>query len=152
MTLVKFRLQLRLYKSYFERTKMLKISRKVEYGIIALKYLHSQDSLCKSKEISKKFGIPPEVMAKILQGLAKAQFIQSIQGAKGGYKLVRCPAEISMKDVIEVIDGPIQIVDCVLGKDHCPQRGVCNIQGPLSNVQEKLCEFFGGITLVDLVR
>jgi len=65
---------------------------------------------------------------------------------------VRCPAEISMKDVIEVIDGPIQIVDCVLGKDHCPQRGVCNIQGPLSNVQEKLCEFFGGITLVDLVR
>jgi len=130
---------------------MLKISRKVEYGIIALKYLHSQKSLCKSKEISNKFGIPPEVMAKILQGLAKAQFIQSIQGAKGGYKLVRNPSEISMKDVIEVIDGPIEIVDCVLGKCRCPQAGVCNIQSPLSSVQEKLCEFFGDITLVDLV-
>lgn len=131
---------------------MLKISRKVEYGIIALKYLHSQDSLCKSKEISKKFGIPSEIMAKILQGLAKAQFIQSIQGAKGGYKLVRSPAEINMKDVIEVIDGPIQIVDCISGKRHCPQAGMCNIQGPLTDVQEKLCGFFNDITLVDLVK
>ena len=133
---------------------MLKISRKVEYGIIALTYLHTQKNLCKSKEISEKFGIPPAIMAKILQELARAQFVQSTQGAKGGYKLARNPSEINMKDIIEVIDGSMCIVDCFLGKHHCPQgeMGVCTIKEPIHAVQDKLCEFFEDITLVDFVK
>lgn len=132
---------------------MLKISRKVEYGIIALKHLYLQDSLCKSKEISEKFSIPTEIMAKILQGLARAEFLNSIKGASGGYKLARKASDISIKDIIEAIDGPMGIVDCVLKKDSCPQSimGVCNIQIPLIQVQEKLCDFFTNITLMDLV-
>lgn len=133
---------------------MLKVSRKSEYGLIALRYIWEKNSLCTAREISDNFFIPLENMAKILQSLTRAGLLSSVKGVQGGYRLARNPSEISIADVIEIIDGPIGIVDCETSqKTTCVQycRGVCNIKKPLGKIQNKFKEFLNEVTLVDMV-
>ena len=66
---------------------MLKITKKVEYALIAMRHIKNTDSLCSSKEISKNYNIPHEIMAKTLQRLSKTGYIHSIKGPNGGYLL-----------------------------------------------------------------
>jgi len=136
---------------------MLKLSRKSEYGIIALKHISSSspDHLTTAREISEKYQIPVELMAKILQGLTKAGLLKSIKGAHGGYSLAKGPDEISVKDVVNAIEGPIGLVECVVDHDNCTcvqhHLGICNIEEPFARIQFEFQKFLEGIKLVDLV-
>jgi len=136
---------------------MLKLSRKSEYGLIALKYMlnRSSETPCSAREIAGRYKIPEELMAKILQKLAKDGVIVSTQGVRGGYVLALTPAEISVAQIVECLDGPIGIVDCFVnsGEDcECVQfsEGVCNIHDPFMQIQLKFKSFLSGISLADL--
>ncbi len=135
---------------------MLRLSRKAEYGIIALKYMLSRpsDQTCSAREIAERYNIPVELMAKVLQKLAKDGMLQSAQGVHGGYVLAVPPSQISVADVVESIDGPIGIVECVISEDECKciqyTTGVCNINDPFVRIQGKFKNFLSGISLVDL--
>lgn len=133
---------------------MLKFSKKVEYALIALIYIGERGDNCvtTSREIAEKFHIPGEMMGKILHTLAKKDLITSLQGVKGGYKLQRSLQNISITDVVSILDGPINFVNCshVTKKSECPQSKVCNIKNGMNVMQTKLHGFFSSITLADL--
>jgi Rrf2 family protein len=137
---------------------MLRLSRKAEYGIIALKYMlsHPSGQPCSAREIAERYNIPVELMAKVLQKLAKDGMLQSAQGVYGGYVLALQPSHISVADVVESIDGPIGIVDCVVSEDECKcvqyTTGVCNISDPFVQIQGKFKNFLSSISLADLNR
>src|SRR5574341_2445281 len=126
---------------------MLRLSRKAEYGIIALKHILSQPSgfTCSAREIAERYNIPVELMAKVLQKLAKDGLLQSAQGVHGGYVLTAPPTQISVADVVESLDGPIGIVECVNTGDECKcvqyNTGVCNIDEPFIRIQGKFKSF-----------
>ncbi|RMF64494.1 MAG: Rrf2 family transcriptional regulator [Calditrichaeota bacterium] len=135
---------------------MLKLSRKAEYGIIALKHLlmHGSEHLTTAREISARYQIPVEIMAKILQSLSRAGILESTKGARGGYRLSRPPEEISVKDVVDAIEGPVGLVECTVDDAECScvqyNLGVCNIDGPFSKIQFQFEKFLEGIKLQDL--
>ena len=94
---------------------MIRISKKVEYALIALLHIAKKSSgeLTTARELSDKFSISLELMGKILQSLVKNGMIVSVQGVKGGYYLARPTEGISLSSVITAVDGPIALTDCI---------------------------------------
>jgi Rrf2 family protein len=89
-------------------------------------------------------------LGKVLQSLAKNNLIDSHKGVKGGYRLVVPLKDINIRDIIQTVEGPIQLVNCVVDDDcSCRQIDYCNIKSPMEFIQSELTHFFNQITLQD---
>jgi Rrf2 family protein len=132
---------------------MIKISKRTEYALIALLDMsgNGSDSLVTARLLSQKYNIPPEILGKVLQRLAKKQLIISQQGVNGGYKLKQPLSTITLYTLIKAIDGPLQLVECKMAdKEICGQETACIIKRPMEIIQQELTRFFTGITLESL--
>src|SRR5437899_10924372 len=94
---------------------MFKLSKKADYGLIAVKHLatHRGVHACSANEISEEYGISSTLMAKVLQKLARHGVVAAKHGSGGGYQLSRAPRQISALDVISATDGPVRVTSCV---------------------------------------
>ena len=119
---------------------MLKLTKKADYGLMAMKHLaeHVTEGAFSAKDVADAYGIPPEALAKILQRLAKAGLLTSQHGINGGYTLARDPKTISAFEVIKAIDGPLFITSCVTVRGECGQSNRCTIREPLRKVNESI--------------
>lgn len=131
---------------------MLKLTKRADYGLIAVRHLASQasPSACSAKEIARTYGIPTELLAKILQKLAKNGVIVSQHGTNGGYALARRPAEITAFEVIRAIEGPLFITSCVTDRRECGQMLRCTVREPLNRVNETLVKALSAVTIASL--
>ena len=127
---------------------MIKLSKRTEYALIALLDMagNGDDSLVTARLLSKKYNIPPEILGKVLQRLAKNNIISSQQGINGGYKLHQPLSGISLYTLIKTIDGPLQLVECRMPeKENCVQEAYCMIKQPMEIIQQELSSFFARI-------
>ena len=133
---------------------MLRLSKKVEYALIALKLFaeHPRD-VYTSKQISEKYHIPYELLSKILQKLKKESILNSNLGIHGGYSLRKNAEDISISKVIESIDGDLNLTECHQGKskDSCTIFENCTIKDPMYKIQNELHSFFNEKKVSDLV-
>ena len=131
---------------------MIKLSKKVEYGLISLLHIASleKDKLITSREIAHRYHIPSKILGKVLQALAKSELIESIQGVKGGYRLNRELDTIVFGEVIEALEGPIHLTPCTCEDYICFQEPVCNIKEPVFHLQDQLMKFIYGLSLDSL--
>ena len=130
---------------------MLKLTKKADYGLIALKHLAMRGSTSSSaKEIAETYGIPSPLLSKILQKLVKNGFLRSEQGTNGGYKLARDAREITALDVIRTIDGPIFLTACFTEHGYCCHTDKCIVRDPLQKVHEGILRLLGNITIADM--
>lgn len=106
-----------------------------------------------TKEIAEEYNIPLELLAKVLQTLAKNALIESHNGPKGGYVLARRADKITIAQILESIEGPLGITDCSHEKDgeFCMQRDNCNIRTPLLKVQDSIAQLLNSMTLQDMM-
>ena len=128
---------------------MLKLSKRVEYGLIAMMHMDcvQHGDLANAREISEAYHIPAELLGKVLQALAKVQLIQSVQGAHGGYRLMRPVDRITLGDVIEALEGPLQLAACQEDPSCCGQFTACNIRQPVFEVQKRLISYMQSLPL-----
>jgi Rrf2 family protein len=101
---------------------MLKLTKKADYGLMALKFLaeHPERPALSAKDVADAYGIPAQLLAKILQQLTKSSLLKSTAGMNGGYALSReARSSISAYEVILAIDGPFFITSCSKGKTGC---------------------------------
>ena len=132
---------------------MLKLTKKADYGLIALKHLAvSGHPAASAKEIADAHGIPLPLLAKVLQRLARGGVLQSLAGSAGGYRLTRNPATISALEVIRAIEGPVLLSSCHTPRGDCFQSGKCTVREPLRQVHEGIVKLLGTITVADLSR
>ena len=133
---------------------MLRLTKKADYGLMALKYLAEQPGggAQSAKDIAEAYHIPPPLLAKILQTLARAGLLVSHAGTRGGYSLSRGANEISAFEVIRAIDGPLFITSCITIHGACDLSGHCTIKEPLRKVNESIKELLSGIKISDLVE
>jgi Rrf2 family protein len=133
---------------------MLRLTKKADYGLMALKYLAEQPegSARSAKEIAEAYHIPPPLLAKILQTLARAGLLASHAGTNGGYALARPSTEISAFEVIRAIDGPLFITSCITIHGTCDLAGHCTIKEPLRKVNDSIKELLSGIRISDLAE
>ncbi len=130
---------------------MLKLTKKADYGLIALKHLAVKgEESASSKEIADAYGIPLPLLSKILQKLAKAGFLRSEHGANGGYKLARQAREITALEVIRHIDGPIVLTACFTEHGACSHTERCSVREPLRKVHEGILRLLSSITIADM--
>ncbi len=129
---------------------MFRLSKKSDYGLIALKHLaqHSNASVS-AREMAAHYQIPAELMAKVLQKLAKKGLLVSQQGTNGGYVLARDPASISIAEVVEALEGPIAITPCERGSD-CQQSQMCSVKDPLLKIKAKVVRVLGDTSIYEL--
>jgi Rrf2 family protein len=130
---------------------MLRFTKRADYGLMAIHYIAIHDDLgaVSAKRIAEEFSIPQELMAKILQQLARQRLIVSQNGPKGGYVLSRRPAEISVGEVIRALEGPISIVSC-LEDDDCPQMERCSLRRPVKKIQAAITHMLDTMSLAEL--
>lgn len=129
---------------------MLKLTKKADYGLIALRHLASATRGSSAKDIADSYGIPLPLLAKILQKLAREGILVSEQGTRGGYRLARDPREITTLEVIRVIDGPIILTHCFTQHETCDQSPRCPVREPLRKVHEGILRLLSSITISDL--
>ena len=132
---------------------MLRFTKRADYGLMAINYIvmHRKDGPVSAKRIAEEFSIPPELLAKILQRLAKKGVIASHNGPKGGYLLARSPEEITVGQVVRALEGPINIVSCLEDLD-CPQFPRCNLRRPVQKIQASISYLLDSMTLAELNR
>jgi Rrf2 family protein len=135
---------------------MLRLTKKADYGLMALKYLAEQagegSSARSAKDIAEAYHIPPPLLAKILQTLARAGLLVSHAGTNGGYALARPAKEISAFEVIRAIDGPLFITSCITIHGTCDLAGHCTIKEPLRKVNDSIKDLLSGIRISDLAE
>jgi len=139
---------------------MLRLTKKADYALMALKYLAEQpgnssgpDANAQSaKDIAQAYHIPPPLLAKILQTLARAGLLVSHAGTNGGYALARPADKISAFEVIRAIDGPLFITSCITIHGTCDLAGHCTIKEPLRKVNDSITALLSAIHVSDLAE
>ena len=119
---------------------MLRLSKKADYALIAMKHLALRGDRRSSsaREIAALYDIPIELMAKVLQRLVRRGLLASHQGTRGGYQLARVPAQISVADVIQAIEGPVTVTACSTDEENCEQFSKCSVRDPLWRIKDRI--------------
>lgn len=131
----------------------MKITRKSDYGLravceLAKRYGQEPVSIA---EIASSQGVPDPFLEKIMQELKGAKLIKATQGRGGGYSLMRRPQDISAKDVIEALEGPVALVHCLDPALQCMIEDGCPTSDFWSLINIKFQEALGDTTLADLI-
>ena len=129
------------------------IRRNTDYALrlaanLAMEY-NSQSALS-ATVLSKKNNVPYPLTCKLLQKFQQAGIVKSTLGSKGGFKLARDPKDISFRDLIETIQGPISVNRCLLGPYSCPMKGHCPLHPKLVGLQKEIEHHLTTTTLADV--
>ncbi|MBK1813377.1 Rrf2 family transcriptional regulator [Clostridium sp. YIM B02505] len=120
----------------------MKITQEADYGLRVVLYLSKlgEDAKVKASVIAEHEGLPLRFLLKLLGKLIGSGIIKSYRGTNGGYSLNKLPEEITLKDVIEAIDGPIYVNRCLIDPTYCnAQKGNrCEIHKALGGIQTSL--------------
>lgn len=132
---------------------MLGFSKRTDYALLALDFLaHTgTDRAVRAREVAQSYDIPLELLAKILQKLAKVGIVVSAPGPTGGYILARSPHEISIGAVVEAIEGTPALIPCMKTVEmQCDQHTKCTIRSPMERVSARVHNLLNEITLSDI--
>ena len=126
---------------------MLKLTKKAEYALMAVRYmaLKNHSGFSTAKEISESYQIPYQLVAKVLQNLVRCNIAISAKGVNGGFSLARKADTISLIDIIRAVETEFKIVDCMQANSSeadCEHFNCCKIKDPLAEVQRKIDKVF----------
>ncbi len=131
---------------------MFRLSKGAEYAIRGMLHLSLQPKgkVTYIDEIASAQGVPKAYLAKIFQFLSKKGFLKSTRGAGGGFMLAKDPAKITLLDVIEAMEGPIHLNDCLIHRDFCERVDTCPVHDVWRDAQEKFLESLSACTFEKL--
>lgn len=136
----------------------MKLSTKGRYGVAAMYdlALHYGQGPISLKSVAQRQGISEHYLEQLMGTLRKAGYVKSIRGAQGGYSLTKEPGQITVGDIICIMEGPIAPVDCLLSKDaghdYCQRAGICVTRGVWAKVRDSINQVLDSITLADLCQ
>ncbi len=131
----------------------MQITRQADYAVRAIMYLAelAPNEKAATSQIAKEQDIPLSFLAKIIAQLSVAGLLQTMRGARGGVTLARTPKEINLLEVVEAIDGPILLNECVNGGHDCPINS-CVMRKIWRDAQEDLVNRLQGTNFGDLIK
>jgi Rrf2 family transcriptional regulator, iron-sulfur cluster assembly transcription factor len=132
----------------------VQFSLSIEYAIHGLVYLASagSDAATMVSDIARATSVPESYLRKVFQQLAKAGLVASHRGVKGGFSLGRVPAEITLKDVVEAIDGSLPAYTCLKAARGCSLDEACPVSSAFDAAREKMAEVLDATSIRDLAR
>jgi len=132
----------------------LRLSTRGQYGLRAMCVLglNPGETYLPLRIIAQQEGISLQYLEQIFGELRRAGLVESERGARGGYRLARDPACITVGDVVRTLEGPIAPVDCLTGHEECEREGCCLTREAWHRLQQSMTEALDGITLAYLCR
>ncbi len=133
---------------------MIRLNKLTDYAIVLLAQMAKDPVLrLSSSQLAATTGIPEMTVAKILKSLSAAKLVSATRGAQGGYRLEYASDEITIRAIIEALDGPIAITDCIGGTTGCcSAEAKCPVRGRWDKVNDAMIRALDGITLVDMIQ
>ncbi len=110
----------------------------------------SSDKSVSARQLASEGNFSYDLGCKILQRLHKAGLVQSRMGPKGGFALSKAPSEISLMEIVNVLQGGIRLNRCLLGGNGCEFQAECGISAKLAHLQRHIDDYLGGITLAEI--
>lgn len=131
---------------------MIRISKLADYAVVILsKMAEYSDELMNSALIAELSRLPEPTVSKLLKLLSKADVIESVRGAHGGYRLKALPNQISIEQIVSAIDGPIAITACTDGaQPDCSLSEACSLRGRWDGVNAAIRSALDTVTLADM--
>ena len=132
----------------------MKISTKGRYGVRILLdlALHEGNTPRMIRDISESQQISEKYISRLIIALRRANMVRSIRGAKGGFRLARKPEELTLLDIVEVMEGPLAIVDCVRSPEKCGRNGQCATREVWDRLNSGIREAMRKVTLADMIE
>lgn len=131
---------------------MLKLTKKADYGLIALRHLALNPAGASATEIARTYGMPMPLLSKVLQKLARSGLLLAAHGTNGGYRLSRVPERITALEVVRAIDGPVILTSCFTQQGSCYQSGKCSVREPLRKIHEGILDLLENITIAGIAQ
>jgi Rrf2 family protein len=132
----------------------MKISTKIRYGARAMLELasHYGEGPLELREIAKKENISLKYLEQVINPLRAAGLVKSIRGSKGGYSLAKPPSEICLYDVVEILEGPLNLVECLHDSKVCQKISSCVTRDIWKEISESISKIFYSVSLEDMVH
>ena len=130
------------------------VSRRADYGIRAMLDVAaaSPQGMALTREIAARQDIPLAFLAKIVARLTQGGLLQAQRGAGGGVALGRPASQISLRQIVEVVDGPIAVNRCLRNPSECQMSDRCPIMPVWGEAQSGLLQVLDRVTLADLAQ
>jgi len=130
----------------------VKLTRGADYGALGIVYLARQprDRVVLISEVAAAQGVPESYLAKIFQHLVKAGLVRSHRGARGGFTLARSPEEITLRQIVEAIEGPLVLNRCLDPREGCERSADCPVHQALATTQQALIASLDAVSLGSL--
>lgn len=128
------------------------IPKQVEYALMALADMQAANpgQLFSVRELCDRHQVPFDVMSKTMQRLGRAGILRSVQGAQGGYQIIKDLSKISLLDLMESVLGEVAAVNCLKKGVCCPLAATCNVSGPMRVLDARLRELYATISVLSL--
>ncbi|MCP4239017.1 MAG: Rrf2 family transcriptional regulator [bacterium] len=134
---------------------MLKLTKRTEYGLIALVHLaENPGRVVSAREIGEQYPVPRRLLAEVLKDLQHAHLIDSQRGAHGGYSLAFEPKDISIGKVVQALEGAPALTECQSApiENECEVKGKCPIRNPLERIRSGIWSLMENTTLSSLLE
>jgi Rrf2 family protein len=132
----------------------MKISTKIRYGaraMVELAFRYGEGPI-ELKEIAKKENISLKYLEQVINPLRADGLVKAVRGAKGGYSLAKPPSEICLYDVIETLEGPLNLLECLQDAKACQKVSSCVTREIWKEVSDAISKIFNSVTLEDMVN
>jgi Rrf2 family protein len=131
----------------------LELSRRGDYAVRAMVALARLNSAqITGATLAKTTGIPPAFVAQVMGGLVRAGLVAATRGRRGGYRLAQAPESVSLRTVVESVEGDSRRQTCVLRGGPCRRDGTCDVHDAFFRAQEALFDSLEGVSLRDVTR
>lgn len=131
----------------------MQLTRQGEYAVRTIYALAAAEGrIIPQREIARIQEIPEAFLAKVAQILGRAGLVVNIRGAQGGMALAKPAATITLRDVVEAVEGPIALNQCLQGPGSCSRQEVCSVHRVWVRAQEAMLKELGSVTFAELVR
>lgn len=136
---------------------MTLLSRKADYALLILSYLHRHPGGGNARAIAERYGLSRPFVANILKELCHKGYVASHRGVKGGYALLRSPRDVTLAELLEAIEEGFKLTVCnghaahpPAAADNCSLEHVCPVKGPIAEIHRRLTDVLRGVTLAEL--
>jgi len=134
---------------------VFRLSKTTDYGIVLMAQLAGDEPRARpqnARELAESSDLPFPMVGKILKALAREGLLVSQRGAKGGYSLAKAPEELTVSEMIRVLEGPVALTDCAIGPALCAHETMCAVREPWQVISRVVEGALADVTLADLVR
>ena len=134
---------------------MIRLTKVSDYGIVLLTHFAGKPAYLShnAPDLAAETGLPLPMVSKVLKALARTGLLLSHRGVKGGYSLARPPTEISVRDIIGALEGPIAITECIEHESpDCNIERLCPVRSNWNRINQAVEQALEGITLEDMAQ